>query len=105
MLVGIPLRNDVPSYQFRSELDSTTYTILIRYNSRMDRWVMDLNTENNTPLITGIILVLGTSLLARFQIDGIPEGDLFLINIENENTEGNRNNFGDNVQLFYQEAT
>ena len=105
MLVGVPLRKDVPSYQFRTELDSITYTLSIRYNSRMDRWIMDFNTENNSPLVTGIPLLLGTSLLTRFQIQGLPEGDLFLINIENENVEGNRDNFSENVQLFYQEAT
>ena len=65
---------------------------------------MYLSTEYNTPLINVIPLLLGTSLLARFQINGLPEGNLFLINVENENVEGNRDNFSENVQLFYQEA-
>ena len=103
-LVGVPLRKDVPSYQFRIELDSITYTLSIRYNSRLNRWVMDFNTENNSPLVTGIILLLGTNLLKRFKNEGLPEGDLFLINVENENIEGGRDNFSENVQLFYQEA-
>ena len=103
-IIGIPLRNDIPSYQFRVDLDGTTYTLSIRYNTRMDRWIMDFNDENNSPLITGIILILGTSLLDRFAKAELPDGHLFLINIENENTEGNRDNFSNNVQLFYEEA-
>ena len=103
-IIGIPLRNDIPSYQFRVDLDAVTYTLSIRYNTRMDRWIMDFNDENNSPLVTGIILILGTSLLARFAKAELPDGNLFLINIENENTEGNRDNFSNNVQLFYEEA-
>ena len=65
---------------------------------------MDLNDESNSQLITGIILILGTSLLARFAQAALPSGELFLINVENENTEGDRDNFSDNVQLFYEES-
>ena len=65
---------------------------------------MDFNDENNSPIINGISLVLGTDFLNRFQDDRLPLGALFLINIESESIEGNRDNFGENVQLFYQEA-
>jgi len=104
MAVEIPLRNDIPSYSFRVDLGITTYTLAIHYNARMDRWTMDFKTENNENIVTGIPLLLGTSLLRRFQDERLPNGDLYMINIENENVEGNRDNFGTNVKLLF-EAT
>jgi len=102
MAIEIPLRKDVPSYSFRIDLDGTTYTMAIHYNERMDRWAMDFRTENNEDILIGIPLLLGTSLLARFRDSRLPDGDLFMINIEDETVEGNRDNFSVNAKLIYE---
>jgi len=102
MAIEIPTRNDIPSYTFRIDLDGVTYTLGIRYNERMDRWIMDFKTENSEDIINGIPLLLGVSLLGRFKDTRLPPGDLFMINIENENIEANRDNFGTNAKLLYE---
>ena len=103
-LIRIPLRNDIPSYEFKIDLDGTTYTLGVRYNTRKDRWIMDFRTENNEPVISGTPLLNGVSLLARYQEDRLPPGELFMLNTEDENVEADRDSLTENAFLLYQEA-
>lgn len=104
-LIKIPLRNDIPSYEFKVDLDGTTYTIKIRYNTRTGIWVMDLYTDNDVAIIVGIPLLVGTIFFDRFTDDRLPEGDMFILNIEDEDAEATRDNLNENVLLLYDEAT
>ena len=65
-LVGIPLNDVSPWYDFQIALSGVQYTISIRYNGRMDRWVMDLSNAVDTPIIMGVPLLIGVNLLGRF---------------------------------------
>ena len=104
MLIIIPLRNDIPSYEFKVDLDGTTYTMAIRYNSRLATWIMDLKTEQDESIVLGVPILLGTILFDRFSDSRVPPGDLFIINIEDETAEATRDNLGENVLLMYEEA-
>jgi hypothetical protein len=99
-LITIPLRNDIPDYEFKVDLDGTTYTLTIRYNTRLATWIMDLKTEQDESIVLGVPLLLGTILLERFPDSRVPPGDLFLINIEDETAEATRDNLGENVLLL-----
>lgn len=101
----IPLRNDLPSYEFKVAMDGATFTMAIRFNTRHGVWVMDLKTEQNEDIVLGIPLVIGTILTARFADNRLPQGDLFMLNIENESTEATRDSLSENALLMYSEAT
>jgi hypothetical protein len=101
----LPLRSDIPKYEFRIDLDLTTYTLAFRFNRRQGRWIMDVKTETDTPLVMGIPVLIGVDLLARFVIDGLPEGNLFAANIENDFVDAGRDDLGNNVVIFYNEAS
>lgn len=104
-LIQLPLRNDVPAFTFQTDLDGTTYIFKFRYNSRMDRWAFDIMAANEDPIISGIPVLTGTSLLTRFQDDRLPPGDLFVLNKEDETVSPGRNDLQENVFILYDEVT
>ena len=103
-LLKLPLRSDIPAYDFRIDLEGETYTFEFRFNERMGRWIMDLKTENNDPLIMGIPVLIGTDFLERFEVDGLPPGNLFAVNLESEFVDAGRDDLGNNVVIIYNEA-
>ena len=103
-LIQLPLRSDVPAFTFQTDLDGTTFSFKFRYNSRMDRWAFDIATANNDPIISGVLVVTGTSLLERFADARLPQGDMFVLNKEDENVSPGRNDLQKNVFILYDEA-
>ena len=103
-LIQLPLRNDVPAFSFQTDLDGTTYSFKFRYNSRSDRWIFDILTANEIPIISGVPVLTGTSLLKRFESDLLPEGDLFVLNKEDESASPGRNDLQENAFILYNEA-
>ena len=100
----IPVRADLPSYEFRIDLDGSTYTLAFRFNERMNRWIMDIKTENNVPVLLGSPVLIGTDFLARFQSDSLPPGELFTINLKDNFVDADREAFGNDVIILYNEA-
>ncbi|MCK5316394.1 MAG: hypothetical protein KAJ55_00690 [Anaerolineales bacterium] len=103
-LIQLPLRNDVPSFTFQTDLDGTTFMFKFRYNSRTDRWAFDIQTANEDPIVSGIAVLTGTSLLERFSDSRLPIGELFVLNKEDETASPGRNDLQENVFILYEEA-
>ncbi len=103
-LIQLPLRSDVPAFTFQTDLDATTYSFKFRYNSRMDRWSFDILTASNEPIVSGVLVVTGTLLLERFSDARLPQGDLFVLNKEDENVSPGRNDLQKNVFILYDEV-
>ena len=40
-VIELPVRNDLPNYEFKSELDGVVYTLRFRFNERLNDWVFD----------------------------------------------------------------
>lgn len=104
-LFKLPVRSDIPSYEFRVDLEGTTYTFAFRFNERMERWVMDVKTENNIPILLGLPVLIGTDFFVRFQSDSLPPGQLFIINLKANFTEADRDAFGSDVITLYNESS
>ncbi len=103
-LIKIPVDSLRANYSMKLDLDGVTYTLSFRYNFRFAVWYMDLADEQGTTILSDIALLLGTILLDRFANDNIPQGELFMLNLENENEEATRDNFGIDALLMYEEA-
>jgi hypothetical protein len=97
----MPLRNDLPAYRFKLDLSGTVYTLAFRYNTRMQRWIMDLMDASGTPLIMGSVLLLRTPLLNRFVIDELPPGVLLAYDDTDKDTQPTRNSFDNDHSLLY----
>ena len=103
-LAKIPVRADLPSYEFRIDLDGSSYTFVFRFNERMGRWIMDIKTENNEPVLLGSPVLIGSDFLTRFQSDLLPPGELFSINLKDNFVDSDREAFGNDVIILYNEA-
>ena len=65
--IEMPVRSDIPSFQFRIELETTVYTLRFKWNTRMERWIMDIADEENNDLLNGIPVQASVDLKQRFR--------------------------------------
>ncbi len=78
-MLKIPINND-PSQQFELELEGHLWTFRVDYNSRGGYWSLGLDKDGE-PVVEGIKLVLGISLMRAFYfMDGA------LIALDNNDT-------------------
>lgn len=67
LIIDIPLSEGapLPYFDFQVPLESVTYTLQMRWNTRASRWYMDvLNEQADTVLIAGLKLVASWPLAA-----------------------------------------
>lgn len=101
-MLEIPVRNDLPAYEFTILIENRVYAFSFRYNFRMKRWIMDIKTSDGEPLVMGILILVEQSLLGRFKNEELPEGMLIALNLGREHVNPEREDFGENVKLLYQ---
>ena len=100
----IPVRNDLPAYEFRIDLESVTYTMRFRYNLRMQRWIMDLADGDGEDIIAGIPILINLDLLRQYSRSNLPPGTLFCVDYSGEEQNPDRERFGDSALLLYEES-
>lgn len=98
-VILIPLRNDIFFYSFRKELEGTVYTFEVRYNLRINSWLLSIPDQ-----VINIRLAGGTDLLSQFKHLDVPPGELRIIDLDGMNTEPDKTNLGDRVILRYTET-
>lgn len=103
-ILRIPTRNDIPFYTLRIELEGVLYILNIRYNERMDLWAMDILNDEELPVVSGVLLLTGVPLLNNIVKEGLPPGDFFLLDRQDNDRNATRELLGDEVNLFYRES-
>lgn len=104
-LIQIPIRNDIPAYQMRVDLDGITYRLDFDYNTRTTLWRMSILDDAGNPLVYSIPMLIDFLLTIQFKhINSFPPGDFLLINLKEENVNPDRTTFSEDVVLFYNEA-
>lgn len=101
----IPIRSDIPSYQFQITLEGVVYTMRFYFNTRLDRWIMDVSNVDGELIVAGIPLLVNLPLLDRFRDERLPPGRFILIDETGENRNPSRDSMGDDYKLLYQEAS
>jgi hypothetical protein len=100
----LPVSQDTPYQSFSVQLEGSVYQVRLRYNTRAGHWALDLADDAGTRLISGIAIRLGVDLLSAYSDDSFPPGKLFAINWVNAYQEPDRDNFGADVSLVYEES-
>ena len=105
-IVEIPTRTDIPAYKIKIDLDDVTYTMQFYFNARMNRWHLNILTDNEEPLLMGIPVHVNVDLVGRFKETNktLPQGTMFATNSTSEYVEPFRDNFSTDVRLYYSEA-
>lgn len=97
----VPARNDLPWYKFKISLSSVIYTLRFRYNTRMQRYIIDIGDSANNPIIVGLPLLINRDVNGQYVLTGLPVGTLFATDDTNLDTQPSRNSFGNDHTLFY----
>ncbi|MCP4481422.1 MAG: hypothetical protein GY817_01150 [bacterium] len=103
-IVEIPTRIDIASYKYEIALDNEIYTFQFTYVDRLQRWVLNILTIDEEPIVMGITLHSNSDLLGRFANASLPQGKLMCYDIEGELKSAGRDDLGVRVKLLYQEA-
>lgn len=100
-LFTIPVRNDLPFYKFRCTLSGTIFTLQMKFNTRMQRWIMDVNDANGNQIFSGVPILINYDLLGQYTTLQIPEGVIFALDDTNQDTQPTRFSFGLDHTLWY----
>lgn len=104
-LVQLPVSSGRANYEFKTTLDGVRYTLAFRWNERAGRWIMDIKTASGAVIVAGIPLLSGVDFLAQLkEVKSLPQGNLFILSLVDENSSPGRDDLGVNVLLMYQEA-
>lgn len=105
MTLEIPVRSDIPSYEFKTDLENVLYNFSIRWNERMATWIMDIGDEQGVIIVGGIPLLTGINILGPYKNELLPPGLFVVYDETGENRNPTRENFGVDIKLLYQEST
>lgn len=97
----IDLDANTPYFDFQTPLENKTYTIQCRWNSRIERWFMDvLNDAGDTVLLGGLCLIANWPL-ALYITGREPPGWLIVVDTSGGGTDPDLNSLGKQHQLWY----
>ena len=103
-ILTIPVRTDLPAYEFSLSLEGATYYFSFEWNERGEFWTMDILDQNQEYIIAGIRMVSNIDLLGRFKDVRLPKGIFLLLDTSGKNRDPSFDNFGTEVLLTYIES-
>jgi hypothetical protein len=101
----LPLRNDLPRYQFTITLSGSIFSLSIYYNVRMSRWIMDVQDPSGNPILTGVALLINRNLTGQYRTLAIPVGTFFCTDDTNQDTQPTLLSFGTDHSAWYSDPT
>jgi hypothetical protein len=100
----IPFAPSIPFQKFGLMLAGTQYIIRGRWNSREDRnrgaWIMDIHEEDETPIITGVKIVLGLPLGRRCKHSLFRRGIIVATDLSDLGQDARLDDLGTRVQVM-----
>ena len=100
-VVSIPMRNDIYNYVFQITLSSVVYTFTVRYNIRMDRWILNIDDIAGNQILSGIPLLINYSLMAQYTTLNVLVGNLYAVDMSQNFIQPSQFTFGVNNFLVY----
>ena len=97
----IPLRSDIYLYNFKITLSNVVYSFFLRYNGRMNRWILDIKDIAGNLILGGIVLLVNRNLLSQYPTLNLMSGLLAAVDSTNTFTQPTQFSFGDNNYLAY----
>jgi hypothetical protein len=87
--------------QFTISLAGTSYTFTLRWrNATNGGWFLDIGDAQNNPLLSGIPLTTGASLLGQYEYVGIG-GDLWVSTTSDPDAPPTFTNLGTDGNLYF----
>ncbi len=84
---------------FQKTLEDVTYTFIIQYLSRQDRYIMSIND-----IAQGIAIQAGVDMIQQLHYLDVPPGELRLHDFDGLSRDPTRETFGDRITFKYTES-
>lgn len=104
MIVEIPLVSTYPVFEQVQQLDGVSYTLKFNFNARDGRWYLSVYDVDAEPIVLSIGLVPDMPLLAGYVMEGVPPGELLLLDSGEPKRDPTRSDLGARARLFYADA-
>lgn len=94
-------------FTMRTALGTASFTLTMRYNARMDRWLMDIADANGVDLLNGQPILTGWPVFTTFfnKIPGLPAGYLIAADLTGNGNDPTELTLGGDVPLVYWPAS
>lgn len=73
-LFTIPINTSLPNQKLKITLSGSIYELEIIYNTRMQRWTMNINDAAGNQLLQGVVLLIDRDLTGQYLQLSIPPG-------------------------------
>ena len=103
--IELPVRSDIPAYDFQAELEGTLFGFNLQWNERGQFWSLDLADANGVTLLNGLKLVTGYPLLIQYRNRNLPRGEILCVDTSGENKSPGIDDFGTRILMVYREST
>ena len=98
----IPATGIDPRFALSVPLDGVDFSLAFAWNTRDERWYMDVYDADENPLAVGVPLVVDVPLLQKYATDGMPAGWLIAYDATGRGNEiADQEDLGVRVQLMY----
>lgn len=101
----IPISNQLPWQKFKTTLSGTIFTLEFRYNTRDNRWIMDILDPSENPILVGIPCLINRNLTGQYSYLSVPIGTIFATDDTGQQTQPTEFSFGIDHTLWYFDPT
>lgn len=101
----IPVRSDLPAYEFSITLDEKIYNLNFSWNDRTSLWTMDILDENGVELLTGVQMLTNWDMIGRYRIKELPPRMFLCVDTAGEGKNPGIDDFGSRIILVYGDDT
>lgn len=100
----LPARPSVPAYRYRIDLDGEIFVLDYEYNSRMGKWLLQIEDEEGEVLIAHAPIIVNWPIFERFIQEELPAGVIAAYDSSGQNEDPGRFDLGSRVKMIYREA-
>lgn len=105
MLYEIPTSAQNTSYSQVVTLSGRPYTLSLRYNTRMQRWVLDIADATGIAIVNGLVMLALRNLAAQYTTLAVPPGALFCYNAQSLYKDPTLSSFLTDTVFFYNDPS
>jgi hypothetical protein len=99
-----PRRTTAAIFSWISTLDGDRYRLSMRWNDRTRCWALSIETYAGDPIVDGVQMGAGFNLIGDVVADGMPPGQIFVVDTTRANADPVRTSFQSSHVVAYRPA-
>lgn len=105
VFLDVPINVNLPWQSYRVSLSGQIYTLELRYNGRMDRWICTIEDPQGNVILGGFALLIGLDLTGQYRYLSIPVGTFFCVDDTGGDNQPGQFDFGVQNSFVYADPT